>query len=60
YQTRTEIVCSPGNVKMECATGEVINIISAYYGRTNAVTCPGKEVSNQHCYTAGARHVIRQ
>ena len=35
--------------RIQCAAGQVVNIIDAAYGRNDGTTCPHSAVSNQNC-----------
>lgn len=45
-------------MKLQCGGGEVLNIISVFFGRANGVTCPTGDLSNQSCNDPGAKHII--
>ncbi|GLV34932.1 Calcium-independent receptor for alpha-latrotoxin [Carabus blaptoides fortunei] len=57
-ETKYGLACENGPITLECPSGQVIDIISASYGRTNAHTCPNAAVSNQNCAADSTQFIV--
>ena len=40
-----------------CQNGDVISIVSAFYGRKSSAYCPNGDRSNTNCYVDATRHI---
>ena len=49
YLDFLEIVCENYSTFLGCASGKVINILSAFYGRRSTAYCPTGDTSNTSC-----------
>ena len=46
--------------RIQCATGETINIHEAAYGRKDGTTCPHSAMSNQNCEAKNSLQKVQQ
>ena len=44
------VVCEGGQTSITCASGKLIQVDYANYGRTDKVTCTHKAMSNTACF----------
>nr|XP_026692634.1 L-rhamnose-binding lectin SML isoform X1 [Ciona intestinalis] len=52
------VICEGGSNRISCPTGYIINVLHAFYGRTDGTTCPHPSILTTSCTAAGSSNII--
>ena len=47
-------------MNIACATGEILSVISANYGRLDSTTCPHSAMSNTNCRSPTSLAIVQE
>ena len=55
----SELKCNDETMHINCSSGSVVDVISAFYGRLDLTTCQHKSMKSTSCSLPGAIHSVR-